>query len=91
MNLVAFCDVTAVWTGEVRAVDAVCLDFSKAFDSVSHDILIDKLRKCWLQEWMVRWVESHLNSGNQRTVICGTESSWSQWCSPKVQYCLTYS
>ena len=37
-----------------RAVDVACLDFSKAFDTVSHNSLIGKLRKCGLDEWTVR-------------------------------------
>jgi len=39
---------------ERRAVDVVYLDFSKAFDTVSHNILIGKLGKCGLDEWSVR-------------------------------------
>ena len=38
-------------------MDVVYLDFSKAFDTVSHDILIMKLRKRGIDEWTVRWVE----------------------------------
>lgn len=33
----------------------VYLDFSKAFDSVSHNILIDKLTKHSLRKWAVKW------------------------------------
>ena len=45
------------WVDEGRAVDVVYLDFSKAFDTVSHDILLGKLRKYGLDEWSVRWIE----------------------------------
>ncbi|PKU33609.1 reverse hypothetical protein [Limosa lapponica baueri] len=67
-NLIAFY--------EGRAVDVVYLDFSKAFDTVSHSILIGKLRKCGLEEWTVRWIENWLKGRAQRVVIRGTESSW---------------
>lgn len=45
-------------TGQVdeeKAVDVVCLDVSKAFGSVCHKILLDKLLMCGLNEEMVRW------------------------------------
>jgi len=51
-------------------------DFSKAFDTVSHNILIGKLRKCGLDEWTVRWLENWLKGRAQRVVISGAESSW---------------
>ncbi|GAB0207301.1 hypothetical protein GRJ2_003195700 [Grus japonensis] len=54
-NLIAFYDGMTGWVDEGRAVDVVCLDFSKAFDTISHNILISKLRKCGLDEWTVRW------------------------------------
>jgi len=38
-------------------VDVVYLNFSKASDNVSHNILIGKLRKCGLDEWTVRMIE----------------------------------
>ena len=45
-----------------KAGDVVYLSFSKAFDAVSHNILIDKLTKYRLGKWTVRWIENWLNS-----------------------------
>jgi len=75
-NLIAFYDGMTGWVGEGRAVGVVYLDFSKAFDTVSHNILIGKLRKCGLYEWSVRRIENWLNGKTQRVVISGAESSW---------------
>jgi len=63
------------WVDEGRAVNVVYLEFSKAFDTVSHDILLGKLRKCGLDEWSVKWIENCLNGRTQRVVVCGAESS----------------
>ena len=38
------------WVDEGTAVDVVYLDLSKAFDTVSHNTLTRKLRKCGLDE-----------------------------------------
>ena len=75
-NLVAFYDVITGWVDGGRAVDVVYLDFSKAFDTVSHNILITKLRKCGIDEWTVRWVENWLTGRAQRVIIGGAESGW---------------
>ena len=44
-NLTAFSDVITGWVGGGRAMDVVCLDFSKAFDTIFHTILVMKTRK----------------------------------------------
>jgi len=75
-NLIAFYDGMTGWVDEGRAVDVVYLDVSKAFDTVSHNILLGKLRKCGLDECSVRWIENWLNGRTQRVVISGAESSW---------------
>ncbi|GAB0179391.1 mitochondrial enolase superfamily member 1 [Grus japonensis] len=74
-SLIAFYDGMTVWVDQQRAV-YVYLNFSKASDTVSHNILIGKFRKCGLDEWTVRWVEKWLNGRAQRVMICGAESSW---------------
>jgi len=75
-NLIAFYDGMTGWVDEGRAVDVVCVNFSKAFNTVSQNILLGKLRKCGLEKWSVRWIENWLNGRAQRVVISGTESSW---------------
>jgi len=57
-------------------VDVVSLNFCKAFDTVSRNTLIRKLRKCGLDEWAVKWIENWLNGRAQRVVISSAESSW---------------
>ena len=75
-NLIVFYDGMTGWVGEGRAVDIIYVDFSKAFDTVSHNILLGKLRKYGLDEWSVKWIENWLNGRTQRVVISGIESSW---------------
>jgi len=41
----SLCDVMTGWVEEGRAVDVVYLNFCKAFDTVSHNVLLGKLRK----------------------------------------------
>ena len=72
-NLRAFYDGMTGWVDEGRAVDVVYLDFSKALDTVSHNILLGKLRKCGLDEWSVRWTENWLNGRTQRVVMSSAE------------------
>jgi len=75
-NLITFYDNMTGWVDEGRAVGVVYLDFSKAFDNVSHNTLLGKFRKCGLDDWSLRWTENWLNGRTQRVVISGAESSW---------------
>ncbi|CAM5100175.1 unnamed protein product [Natator depressus] len=75
-NLIAFYDEITGSVDEGKAVDVLFLDFSKAFDTVSHSILARKLKKSGLDEWTIRWIESWLDCRAQRVVINGSMSSW---------------
>ncbi|CAM4549153.1 unnamed protein product [Lepidochelys olivacea] len=75
-NLIAFYDEIIGSVDERKAVDVLFLDFSKAFDTVSHSILASKLKKYGLDEWTVREIESWLDCRAQRVVINGSMASW---------------
>ncbi|CAM5149486.1 unnamed protein product [Natator depressus] len=75
-NLIPFYDEITGSVDEGKAVDVLFLDFSKAFDMVSHSILASKLKKYGLDEWTRRWIESWLDCQAQRVVINGSMSSW---------------
>jgi len=75
-SLIAFYDGMTGSVDEGRAMDVVYLSFSKAFDNVTRNILLGKLRKCGLDEWTVRWIENWLNGRTQKDMISSIESSW---------------
>ena len=92
-NLVAFYDGIASWVDGGRAADVIYLDFSKAFDTVSHDVLLAKLRKRGIDERTVRWVETWLTGRAQRVVIGGAESGRSEEHTSELQshYSISYA
>ncbi|KAK4832485.1 hypothetical protein QYF61_023532 [Mycteria americana] len=61
---------------EGKAVDIVFLDFSKAFDTVPHSILLDKLSNCGMSRFMVHWVKNWLKGRAQRVVVDAATSGW---------------
>ena len=59
-----------------KAVDVVYLDFRKAFDTISHSILLTKLTTRGLDRHMLRWVRKWLDGRAQRVVVNGVKSGW---------------
>ncbi|KAK4830247.1 hypothetical protein QYF61_009314 [Mycteria americana] len=62
--------------GEGKAVDVDCLDFSKAFETVSHSIFLEKLATYGLDGHILCWVKNWLDGRAQRVVVNGVKSSW---------------
>lgn len=61
-NLINSCDELIDLVDKGRAVGIVYLNLSKAFDIVSHKILLEKLLKYGLDEQTVKCIESCLNA-----------------------------
>ncbi|KAF4787751.1 hypothetical protein TURU_168905 [Turdus rufiventris] len=59
-----------------RAVDVVYLDFSKAFDTVSHSTFLEKLAARGLDRSTLCWVRNWLDGWAQRVLVNGAVSSW---------------
>jgi len=59
-NLISFYDLVIRLVDEGKAVDVICLDFHKAFNTVPLSILMEKLAThcldgctlCWIKNWL---------------------------------------
>ena len=64
------------WIALTGQIDVLYLDFSKAFDSVPHNLLLYKLNQYGINGSLLNWFSSYLMGRRQRVVI---ESSFSDW------------
>lgn len=74
-NLGAFYNDVTILLDEGRPAGVDYLDFSKSFDTVCNNILIDKLTKYKLSKCTVSWRENQLNSWAQSVVVSGVKST----------------
>jgi len=75
-NLISFYDQVTCLVDKGKAVDGIYLDFSKAFDTVSHSILLETLAAHGLDGCTLCWMKNWLNGQVQRVVVNGVKSSW---------------
>ena len=61
---------------EVDFVRVISFDFSKAFDSVPHDILCEKLKRTCLNPYITNWIIDFLTNRRQRVVVDGIETDF---------------
>jgi len=57
-------------------IDVVYLDYSKAFDSVPHLRLIEKLKENGIDGNLLLWLKSSFHGRFQRVVLNGIQSQW---------------
>ena len=61
-----------------KLVGALLLDLSKAFDSISHEQLLQELKNIGCSRVVIRWFSSFLEGRRQRVKIMDRISSWRQ-------------
>ena len=68
------------WSNTIEAgssVDALYLDFKKAFDAVPHQRLLSKLDNYGIAGNLKKWIASFLEDRQQQVVVRGCTSPWS--------------
>ena len=71
------CESQLLTTGSDNSqqIDAILLDFSKAFDKVPHQRLLIKLEHYGVRGTTLQWIKSFLSNRTQKVVIEGKSSS----------------
>ena len=59
-NMLCFLEDVTKWVDEGSPVDIIYLDFKKAFDKVSHQRLLLKLKAHGIGNGMINWIENGL-------------------------------
>uniref|UniRef100_A0A8C3BXM4 Reverse transcriptase domain-containing protein n=1 Tax=Cairina moschata TaxID=8855 RepID=A0A8C3BXM4_CAIMO len=75
-NLISYYDKITHLVDQGKPADVIFLDFSKAFDMVSHRILLDKMSSIQLNKNIIQRVSNWLTGRAQRVVVNGATSGW---------------
>ena len=59
-----------------KSVRVISFDFSKAFDSVPHDILFNKIKKIPINPYIINWMIDFLNNRRQRVKVDGVTTEF---------------
>ena len=70
-------------TGLIRAMvwTSIYLDFKKAFDSVDHVKLIEKLQNCNVESKLMKWIAAFLQNRKMKVKVKLQFSDWVYSCS----------
>ena len=60
-----------------KEISAVFLDLQKAFESVPHKSLIEKLQQTGISHHIISWISDYLTSREQKVVVDGKSSQFS--------------
>ncbi|KAJ7425140.1 RNA-directed DNA polymerase from mobile element jockey-like [Pitangus sulphuratus] len=71
-----FCNKVTHLVDDGNAVHVVCLDFSKSFDTISHNTLLEKLAVHGVNRYTLHWAINCLGGQAQRGMVNGATSKW---------------
>ena len=74
-NLLEFTTFLSGSIAKGGQVDTLYTDFSKAFDRVSHSVLVSKLHKTNLHKNLIKWIDSYLCARQQYVCVNGSKSA----------------
>ena len=69
------------WTSALEDgdnLDAIYMDFAKAFDTVPHQRLLVKLKGYGIGGAVLQWIDAFLSGRRQRVVVNGSKSTWAK-------------
>ena len=59
-----------------KEIDCIYMDYQKAFESVPHNRLMEKLKCYKIDNLTLKWIESFLYGRKQKVVLNGESSKW---------------
>jgi len=75
-NLLETLDIITDAVNNGFLVILILLDFAKAFDTVPHDELIEKVRAYGFDERLIKWLSNFLKKRRQRVVMGEVVTDW---------------
>ena len=75
-NLLEFFNTVFSEVDNFKSFDVIYLDFKKAFDTVPHQRLLEKLKAHGIRNKVLQWIRNWLLNRQQRVVINGECSEW---------------
>ena len=74
-SMADFSDIIYNYTNEGKTTKAIFIDFRKAFDTINHQILLNKLTKIGLKTNTIDWFKNYLTDRTQQTLANGVLSN----------------
>ena len=75
-NLIQFWDDVTNAAERHQSLSIIYTDLRKAFDSVSHDLLLIKLRRYGIDAKTIEWLKNYLQDRSQRVCVAGVASTY---------------